>query len=852
MKPPLYLLPALLLAVLLTSCPGPLDSEPEPELLEKPVITSVLSGNASLTVNWEAVANADSYELYYDDEDTPPEAESPASITDVTGTTTTINNLENDKTYYVWLRAKNGSGVSEYSESVSGTPIAANINSLTLEDGWYKGRALPPYDDGYEKNDETFIYYGNGSKQINFEGRALKYDADSKVLIIQVSKTSEYNPTVGKYYGVFIGDITPFSFTGSNAYKSGGNNDGMDTLDDAIAEYTADNEYFGIKAGYGLYAGVSTVNASNTSLEVSWTAVPGATKYDVYYTYTKTPPTSDTVPITAGVTIDGTTATITGLDNGMPYKVWVRAKDDDSHTGAWVYQGSGTPVLLQGLTLPDGTYKSAALPSDVGGYGNDWYTIESGTIAYYYEGDQNFSGQEVSYNNDVVIIKITETSEYGPTVDKYYGVYIGDITPFSFTGANAYKSGGNNDGMDTLDEAIAEYTKAKEYFEIKTGFGHYAGTATVTGIDTGLEVSWPAVPGAAGYEVYHQEASNKTPPTSATDPITTCVSINGTTATITGLTNDTAYNVWVRAKDDDSHTGAWVYQGSGTPEALVFSIAGYFKGDYIPWDDGIGLTASHFYQYDDGALGISYGGDIVKHIPAGTDGKAGTIIIKITEAGTWGKTVGSYYAVDYKNYGYSTTMEVVRIQTSSANKTDGANNGVPTLAEAITEYTIANGYFVRYGNYRQFRNEVPQADSSLTLTGLEGAWSGKDGDDADYFIRIANPVLTWSSDLESTAIHQFAGTIVETTNATANSWYIYIKVDFVNTASGDYDDLEVDNYFAIHWKEKADGSIKLCAAYGDNKNGTATLDDAKTTYTVDNDYFDDDYYVVLTPPPPSQ
>lgn len=627
-KPPLYLLPVLVLAALLAACPGPLDPEPP----EQPVIISVVPGDQSLTVTWQESAKADSYELYYDDENTPPGTEVSASITNATGTTHTITSLDNGTTYHVWVRAKNSVGVSEYSAPNSGTPRAAGTS---------------------------------------------------------------------------------------------------------------------------------------------------------------------------------------------------------------------------GLTLPEGTYKSAALPPDAGGYGNDWYTIENGTIAYYYEGAQTFSGQGVSYNNDVVIVKITATSEYGPTVDKYYGVYIGDVTPFSFTGANAYKASGNNTGMNTLDEAVAEYAKDSGYFpvEYRAGYGRYAGTATVTGIATSLEVTWTAVPDADGYDVYYTDTT--IPPTSTTSAITATVTITETTAVITGLTNDTAYKVWVRAKNS-SKTGAWVYQGSGTPEALVFPIAGYFKGDYIPWDDGIGITASHFYQYDDGALGISYGGDIIKHIPAGTDGKAGTIIIKITEAGTWEKTVGSYYAVDYKNYGYSTSMEVVRIQTSSATKTGGENNnGVSTLAEAITEYTVDNGYFSLYGNYRQFRDEIPQTDSSLTLTGLTGAWSGTDGDDMDYFIRIANPVLTWSSDLGyNTASHQFAGTIVETTAAAESSGYIYIKVDFVNTRNGDYDDLKIGNYFAIHWKDKANGGIKLCAAYGTDTDGTATLTEAKTTYTVANNYFDDDYYVVITPPSP--
>jgi hypothetical protein len=494
------------------------------------------------------------------------------------------------------------------------------------------------------------------------------------------------------------------------------------------------------------------------------------------------------------------------------------------------------------LPLAGGWYKGAALPPY-----DDGYEIGSGVLTYYDNGEKSvaFAGTVESYAGNVAVIKITDSGSWGKTAGKYYGVYLGDITSFSFSGASAYKADSAwNDGMDTLDEAIAEYTDTNGYFGYKAGYGRYAGTATITGTGSGLEVSWPAVPGAAGYDVYFSDTEQ---PTSTTNGITANVIINDTTAAITGLAEITPYNVWVRAKTG-SAAGAWVYQGSGTPAFSAF--AGYFKGDVVPWDDGIGITATHFYQYDDGALGISYAGEIVKHIPAGDDGKAGTIIIRITDGGSWGKTEGSYYAVDYKNYGYAAAMEVVRVLASSAYKQDGANSGLPTLAEAVEEYTIDNGYFGTYGNYRQFREEVPRADGSLTLTGLTGGWSGTDGLEDDYFIRIANPVLSWSADIGyNTATHQFAGTIVETTDAAAASGYIYFKVDFVNTKSGDYEDLAVGSYYAIHWKDKAGGGIKLCAAYGTDTDGAATLAEAKTAYTVANGYFDDDYYVVIEATP---
>ncbi|MDR2245819.1 MAG: hypothetical protein LBE17_03940 [Treponema sp.] len=512
----------------------------------------------------------------------------------------------------------------------------------------------------------------------------------------------------------------------------------------------------------------------------------------------------------------------------------------------------GTEDEASVLPLPNGWYKGSALPPYDDGYG-----IEDDALTYYSDGSKtvNFKGMVQSYKNKVVIIKVTATSDYGPAVNKYYGVYMGDVTGFSFTGSSAYKEGGKNSGVDTLEEAVSEYTDDNGYFAYKAGYGRYAGPATVTGTNSGLKATWPAVPGAAGYELYYTSTATPptSPPTSETAGNATGVTITGTTAAITGLTNGTAYSVWVRAKDA-SRTGPWVYQGNGTPDALALAIAGYFKGDAFPWDDGVAFSASRFYQYDDGGLGISYSGDIVKHIPIGGDGKAGRIIIKITEPGSWEKTTGNYYAIAYKDYGYSPATQTTNIQTSSAYKEGGQNNGVSTIDAAVAEYTSEAGYFAFYGDYRKLRDEIPQKDAGLTLTGLEGAWSGTDyddDDDDDYFIRIANPVLTWSSDLgNNTAMCQFAGTIVETTASSAASGYIYIKVDFVNTtATGGHEELKVGNYYGIHWKDKTGGGIKLCAADGSDEDGTETLSAAKTEFTVAKDYFDDDDYVVITPNP---
>jgi fibronectin type 3 domain-containing protein len=74
-----------------------------------PVLTP---GNGSIAVSWEAVAFADSYNLYYAESGTRSET---PSVSPISGTSWTINSLTNGTTYYVWVQAVNSGGLSAVS-----------------------------------------------------------------------------------------------------------------------------------------------------------------------------------------------------------------------------------------------------------------------------------------------------------------------------------------------------------------------------------------------------------------------------------------------------------------------------------------------------------------------------------------------------------------------------------------------------------------------------------------------------------------------------------------------------------------------------------------------------------------
>jgi hypothetical protein len=114
------------------------------------------------------------------------------------------------------------------------------------------------------------------------------------------------------------------------------------------------------------------------------------------------------------------------------------------------------------------------------------------------------------------------------------------------------------------------------------------GAPTLAPGDIQIGVSWAAVSGASAYEVWFDTGND---PTAAAQ---FGADVAGTTATITGLTNGTLYNVWVRAKNAGG-TSAFSSSASGTPgptltvtgptrtafyvgESMSVDTSGYFAG----------------------------------------------------------------------------------------------------------------------------------------------------------------------------------------------------------------------------------------------------------------------------------
>jgi formylglycine-generating enzyme len=97
--------------------------------------------------------------------------------------------------------------------------------------------------------------------------------------------------------------------------------------------------------------GAATITTGNSYLSLSWTAVSGATAYEVWY---NTLNNSDSATRFGG-DITGTSHTISGLTNGILYYVWLKAKNSAGASGFGTV-ASGTP---------SSPFDSATTPGDV-------------------------------------------------------------------------------------------------------------------------------------------------------------------------------------------------------------------------------------------------------------------------------------------------------------------------------------------------------------------------------------------------------------------------------------------------------------------------------------------------------
>jgi hypothetical protein len=366
-------------------------------------------------------------------------------------------------------------------------------------------------------------------------------------------------------------------------------------------------------------------------------------------------------------------------------------------------------------------------------------------------------------------------------------------------------------------------------------------TSVVPG-DGSLTVTWGTVSGAESYEVYHHTSNTTTGVTKFGTEFTS------TTTTITGLTNGTSYYVWVKSKNSAGSSDFSIGKSGIPVPTIPTALCQYFQSRpysaaHAYYDDGFAIDASTktFYYYQDSTFETKWGGPIVKIVP---EGDASILIVKVAEVtGTWTPPpgTGKYFAVAYKN------LTEFAVNSNTAYKAGGNNTGTDTIAEAVSEYTVTNGYF----DYLASTLYYPHSTSATTLASLQGDWVTEDlSGDPEYYIQIRGTKLTeWYDDgdgvydaTDDSGMLGELGDIVDHTDASQASGVLYVKV--INSDMG----FTADKYITVAWNGLSGSSISFHTNGGPGNAGFDTLEAAKVALNdaTDASQFDpDDFYAYI-------
>ncbi|MDR1900311.1 MAG: hypothetical protein LBQ55_09905 [Treponema sp.] len=298
--------------------------------------------------------------------------------------------------------------------------------------------------------------------------------------------------------------------------------------------------------------------------------------------------------------------------------------------------------------------------------------------------------------------------------------------------------------------------------------------------------------------------------------------------------------------ESDAKTVTVHKDGTVTPFTLPAGLNGYFQSlpymglaSMAYYDDGfvVDVAAKTFYYYQDSTFTTKWGGPVVATV---SEGDATVMIVKIDEVtGSWyvPPTVGNYFAAAYKNLTHYAVSSCTAFKMAA-----GDNDGADTIEEAISEYTIANGYFDPLSTTLYY----PHTVSAVTLAPLQGKWVTEDfTGDPDYFIQISGTKLTeWLDDGDDVydteddeSMLAELGDIVDHTDTSAASGVLYLRG--IASGAGSI----ADKYLAVAWKDKTDSSISFSTFFGPDSEGYTTLAACKAANPgADGANFKDGFY----------
>jgi len=485
-------------------------------LPDTPSAPSVVAGNRELIVSWPPIEGALSYEVWTGA--TNNSAYAVKYGADVSGTSTALKGLVNETAYYIWVRAKNNTGTSEFSPRANGTPSAFAVTPSAPQN-------------------EPTVIAGNGQLTVSWQ-------AAEGASVYEVWAGTNTNPTLATKRG---GDVSGLSsvisgLTNGTTYYvwiKAKNSIGTSGFSPMASETPS------VFSAAPQAPSAPSVSIGNGQITVSWAAVAGATTYEVWRGTTNDSASAvkNGADISAALSV-----TIESLANGTTYYFWIKAKNA-AGTSAFSSVASGKPIA---------NASTPALSAN-----NNQLTVTWTAIA---GADQ----YEIFCGSGITPPQTAAKTINAPTTS----AAIGDLN--NGTTYNVWVRGKNATGTGAMSGAAS----AKPVGNM--------GTVTVYSGNNQLTASWTAVFGADQYDVYYS-ATNTIPGSSSQ-------TVSATTATITGLTNGTTYYVWVKPKNANG-AGNTNTAVSGVPMATpgTLTVSTGNRQITVSWAAVTGASSYEFY-----------------------------------------------------------------------------------------------------------------------------------------------------------------------------------------------------------------------------------------------------------------
>ena len=487
----------------------------------------------SLTVTWSAPANAgpaiDDYDVQYREGTSGSWSNGNHTGTAVTAT---LTGLSENTSYQVQVRATNDEGTGSWSDSGSGTTdanAAPTFSSLSTFDAAENQTAAGTVlaTDGDTGDDVTGYAITGGADQAFFSigatSGALTFDAAPNF------EDAEDQGTNNTYV------VTVEATSGTGAREKTATQTITVTVTDVAGEAPGKPDAPDVAA------------ASVTSLTVTWSAPanagPAITDYDVQYRAGTSGDWSD-----GNHTGATTTATLTGLAENTSHQVQVRATNDEG-TGSWSDSGTGATDANAAPTFSSSATFDAA----------ENQTSAGTVLAADGDTDDDVTGYAITGGADQALFSIGATS----------GALTFDAAPNFEAPSDANT---DNDYLVTVEATSGTGARVKTATQtITVTVTDVAGEApgkpdapTVAAASvTSLTVTWSAPanagPAITDYDVQYRAGTSG----DWSDGNHTGAT---TTATLTGLAENTSHQVQVRATNAEG-TGSWSDSGTGATDA---------------------------------------------------------------------------------------------------------------------------------------------------------------------------------------------------------------------------------------------------------------------------------------------